>query len=224
MIGVMGDWEQFLHEASWFSRRAENVAVVAARPWTRGSVDDLPQLSALLATATLTPISVGGAAYELLAWGSPDDRRGWLCHPPPLAVDGHCVAQIHQSFWKLCGGIVEWFGEPATWWNNQYEVLTVSATREGVAEALAAYEWIWRDDGLEIPIDPDEYYAAAVEANGNLTLAHRDDGRLLLFAPDHDFTGVTPLAGCPPQSLLTIDDVPDLGTWVEVCAAAWRGH
>ena len=82
--------------------------------------------------------------------------------------------------------------------------------------------WIWEDDGLAVPIIADDYYAAAVEANGNLTLAHRRDGQLLLFAPDHAYSGVTPLAGCPPYSLLTIDDVPNLATWIEVCAAAWR--
>lgn len=73
----------------------------------------------------------------------------------------------------------------------------------------------------ELPVDPDEYYVVAVEANGNLTLAHRDDGRLLLFAPDHSFAGVTALAGSPSYPLFTIDAVPDLATWIEVCAAVW---
>ncbi len=63
----------------------------------------------------------------------------------------------------------------------------------------------------------------AVEANGNLTLVHRQSGDLLLFAPDHAFQGVTPLAGCPPYSLMTIDDTPDLAAWLEACAAAWTG-
>ncbi len=72
------------------------------------------------------------------------------------------------------------------------------------------------------PHHPAEYYPVAVEANGNLTLAHRVDGRLLLFAPDHDFERVTPFAGSPPCSLLIVDEVPDLATWIEVCAAAWH--
>jgi hypothetical protein len=75
---------------------------------------------------------------------------------------------------------------------------------------------------LEITVSPDDYYAVAVEANGTLTLAHRGDGRLLVFAPDHAFRGVRPLVGSPPYSLLTIDDVPDLATWIEVCAATWQ--
>jgi hypothetical protein len=221
MIAAMSDWGQLLHEVSWFLRPGQSADVGQARLWARESIDDLPELSALLGSATLTPVSIAGNVYELLAWGSPDDRRGWLCYPPH-AMNGGSVPQTHRSFWTVCGGIVERFGEPATWWNNQNEVLTSAATRVRIADVLTDYAWLWETDGLKLSINPDEYYAVAVEANGNLTLAHRHDGRLLLFAPDHDYAGVTPLAGSPPYSLLTIDDVPDLTTWIEECAAAWR--
>lgn len=217
----MSDWDRFLQEVSWFLQPGESAAVGEAQPWTRGSTEALPELSALLESTTLTPISVGGTAYELLAWGPPDRRRGWLCHPPGNAACGP-FPPAHDSFWKLCGGIAERFGEPTTWWENQNEVLTADAARVPVADVLADYAWLWEGDGLTLSIDPDEYYAVAVEANGNLTLAHRDNGRLLIFAPDHAFEGVTPPDGSPPYSLLTIDKVPDLATWIEVCAAAWR--
>lgn len=217
----MGDWELFLGEVSWFLDEGETVAVGEAQPWGRGEADGLPGLSALLGSATVTPVTVGATPYELLAWGSADDRRGWLCRLP-VDAGGLPVAEAHESFWRLCGGIVERFGEPDTWWNNQDEVLTAEAARLRVADALADYAWLWEGEGLKVPIDPDEYYAVAVEANGNLTLARREDGRLLLFAPDHAFDGVAPLDGCPPYSLLTIDGVPDLASWIEACAAPWR--
>ncbi|MFI7431788.1 hypothetical protein ACIBPB_32940 [Micromonospora sp. NPDC049836] len=217
----MSDWEHFLHEVPWFLPPGASAVVGEAQRWTRGSIDGLPELSALLASAVLTPVFVEGDVYELLAWGSSDDRRGWLCRPPHDA-DSDCVPWFHKSFWSRCGGIVERFGEPDTWWNNQNEVLTIGAAHVRVGEVLTDYAWLWEDRSLELPVNPDEYYAVAVEANGNLTLAHRDDGRLLLFAPDHAFANVTPLAGSPPYSLLTIDGVPDLATWIEVCAAAWR--
>ncbi|WP_239127392.1 hypothetical protein [Asanoa siamensis] len=217
----MSDWGRFLREVSWFLRPGEAVEVGASRAWTRGAVDGLPALSSLLAATTVTPVSVGGEPYELLAWGAADERRGWLCRPPQDGDVG-AVSGAHESFWKVCGGIVERFGEPDTWWTNQNEVLTVEATRVGVAEVLADYAWLWEDNGLTLPVRPEDYYAVAVEANGNLTLAHRTDGRLLLFAPDHAFAHVTPLAGCPPYSLLTLDHVPDLTGWIEQCATAWR--
>jgi len=220
MIRAMRDWERFLEEVTWFLAPGESASVGDTLPWSRGAVERLPQLSRLLAAATVTPVSVEGRAYELLAWGPSDSRRGWLCLPPEnRPVEG--VHAIHQHFLTVCGGIVERFGEPISWWNNQNEVLTASAARLPLAPVLHDYAWLSPDDGLEIPIDPDEYYVVAVEANGNLTLAQRSSGRVLLFAPDHSFEGVAPLPGCTPYSLMTIDDAPDLTAWIECCAEAW---
>lgn len=66
----MSDWEQFLREVSWFLRSGQNADVGVAQPWTRTAVDVLPELSALLDAATLTPVSIDGTVYELLAWGT----------------------------------------------------------------------------------------------------------------------------------------------------------
>jgi hypothetical protein len=218
----VSDWARFLDEVSWFVEPGQEVELGDPRPWSRRPIDALPQLSELLGSATVTPVSVAGRPHELLAWGPPDDRRGWLC-PPPRETHETAVAEVHQQFGRVCGGIVETFGAPDTWWwSNQNDVLTAQAERVDVGNVLEQYAWIWEDDGLRIPIDAGDYYAVAVEANGNLTLARRDDGRILLFAPDHAFAGVRPLAGCPPYSLLTIDDVPDLVAWIEECAATWR--
>ncbi|HEY1178662.1 MAG TPA: hypothetical protein VGF17_21105 [Phytomonospora sp.] len=219
MLIAMDDWTRFLGAIPWFPAPGDTAVVGEARPWSGPAADDLPVLSALLGTATLTPAAVGTTDYELLAWGPPEARRGWLCHPPHA---GTGVAETHRSFWRLCGGIVERFGEPTTRWTSHEEVLTVAATEVSPADTLADYAWLWEDDGLELPIDPAEYYTVAVEANGNLTLAHRDDGRLLHFAPDHAFEDVTPLPGCPPYSLHTLDEAPDLASWIETCAEAWR--
>lgn len=221
MIGPVNDWQQFLDDVPWFLQPDEMAVVGTQAPWARGNVEELPNLSALLSEATVTPISIGAAVYELLAWGTLGSRRGWLCLPP-LPNERHRVHDAHQRLWTVCGGIVEPFGEPESWWNNQNEVLTASAARTPLSDVLADYAWMWEWDGLRLPIDPEEYYVVAVEANGNLTLAHRMSGQLLLFAPDHAFDGVTPLPGCPPYSLLTIDEIPDLATWIESCAAAWR--
>jgi hypothetical protein len=217
------DWQQFLDQIPWLLQPGETAVVGAETPWNRGVVADLPELSALLRAATVTPVSIADKSYELLAWGPPDSRRGWLTVPPGGERPDQ-VHRIHTAFWTMCGGIVEWFREPVSWWNNQNEVLTASAARTPLAKVLADYAWLWENNGPAIPIQSDEYCVVAVEANGNLTIASRETGQLLLFAPDHAFTDVTPLPGCPPYSLLTIDDIPDLGTWIEVCAEAWADH
>lgn len=98
-------------------------------------------------------------------------------------------------------------------------------TREGAAssadEALGAYEWMWTDDGLRMPVVAADHVPVAREANGNLTLAHRRTGQIVWFAPDHSTSGVTVLPGCPEYSLYTFDGAPDLASWVERGAAQW---
>jgi hypothetical protein len=216
----MRDWEQFVQHTPWFAEPGDVTVTEDEGPWSRDPLDALPNLTTLLVSATVTGLSVAGKPYELFVWGPVDRRRGWLCELPPGPVPEH-VHETHHAFWSVCGGIVERFGEPEGWWRNQDEVLTASAAATDVSEVLDDYRWLWDDEGLEVPIEPGDHYPVAVEANGNLTLVHRDSGQLVLFAPDHAFAGVTPLLGCPPYSLLTIDGVPDLGSWIEECAAAW---
>lgn len=132
-----------------------------------------------------------------------------------------------RDFWSVCGGIVERFNEPATWWLNHDEVLTpsVAFNQPGMlAEMVDAYSWIWEKNDLVAPTEEvlRSYVTVAIEGNANMTVAHRETGQLLLFAPDHAFDGITPWAGCPEYSLYTFDELPDLAAWIEVCAAAWR--
>lgn len=221
-ISDVSDWERFVAEVPWFLGSEESAAPGAAHPWSRGRLAGLPALSDLLDAATVTPVSIHGRAHELLAWGGPERRRGWLCLPPVDAPVGP-LHPTHREFLSVCGGIVERFGEPESWWLNQDEILTESAARMPLEPVLAAYAWMWRDDGREIPIDAEDFYVVAAEANGNLTLVERSSGDLLWFAPDHAFERATPLAGCPPYSLLVIDDLPDLSAWIEACAVAWTG-
>ncbi len=220
MIVCVSDWQRFLQEVTWFLPPGASASVGDGERWSRDTVPALPRLSRLLEAATVTPVQVEGERYEMLAWGPPHRRRGWLCLPPATAPD-EGIHDVHKSFLLICGGIIERFGEPASWWNNQNEVLTESAAGSALRPIFDDYSWLWCDKGLRLPIDPDGLYVVAVEANGNLTIADRLNGQLMLFAPDHAFTGVTPLPGCPPYSLMTIDGISDLTAWVEVNASSW---
>ncbi|KID28481.1 hypothetical protein HQ32_04233 [Prauserella sp. Am3] len=218
----MSDWERFVHEAPWFLPMGAQVDVGEPHGWQRPIPAELPELAALLGAATVTPVRVAARSYELLAWGD-NERRGWLCEEPP-AGETPVVCVTHRALWEVFGGVVEQFGcdDLFTWWSCLSDVLTVRAAEEDVAGPLDAYRWIWEDAELEIPIEPADYYVVGVEGNGNLTLAHRRSGEVVLFAPDHDFDHVTPLPGCPPYSLLTIDGVPDVASWINTCASAWQ--
>lgn len=153
MIRAMRDWQRFLDEVSWFLAPGESASVGDSLPWPRGPVEGLPQLSRLLSEATVTPVSVEARVYELLAWGPSDSRRGWLCLPPEDSpVEG--VHAIHQQLLSVCGGIVERFGEPTSWWNNQDEVLTASAAGLPLAPVLDDYAWLGRTTASSCRFSP----------------------------------------------------------------------
>lgn len=195
-----------------------------SRPWERGDVPGQPQLSTLLSAATVTPVRVDGLERELLCWGPVGDRRGWLCELPPPASAQPPVHPTHSAFWRVCGGIVDDFDFRESYLSNHREILTRSAivTTAELDEAIEAYSWIWEQDALPVPRGLSrDYYVVAVEANFNLTLAHRENGSVLLFAPDHAFDGLTSAPDCPEYSLYTIDAAPDLASWIETISAAW---
>jgi hypothetical protein len=216
----VSDWSQFVDHVSWFVRE-EPVVTGDPQPWTRGGLEGLPELSALLASATVTPVTVGGRPYELLAWGAPDYRRGWLCHPPPRRAPAD-VPKTLRLFWTVCGGIVEPFREPNTWWSNQDEVMTASAADFSFAEVLAHCGWVPAKELADLVDAMRPYVTVAIEANGNLTAAHRSTGHVVLLAPDHAFDGITPLPGSPEYLLYSFDELSDLAAWIESCARAWR--
>jgi hypothetical protein len=77
----MRDWDQFLEQNPWFLHPGDVATVGEEQPWSRGGVARLPQLSALLASATLTPVSIAGKEYEVRTPG-----LGTAVRPPRLAL------------------------------------------------------------------------------------------------------------------------------------------
>jgi len=198
--------------------------VVAGAPEPHQPVDltGMPVVSGLLSAATVTPVRIAGVDHELLAWGPATGRRGWLCRLPELHDDGG-VPEALRTVGTATGGVVEYFGDVSDswWWLNCTDVLTREAASWPADQTLGAYEWMWADEGLRMPIAAADYVPVAREANGNLTLAHRRTGQVVWFAPDHSESGVTVLPGCPEYSLYTFDGASDLASWIEVGAAQW---
>lgn len=229
----MSDWDALVAARPRLLRPGVDVEVGEPRAWDRGGLEGLPVLSGLLARSTVTPVELGGSArLELVGFDGPDGRRGWLSVPPLAETLDAPVAPVHRPLWSIWGGIAETWGEPehlddagfdTTWWGgNHREILTPgSAASDAFVRSMDAYAWIWEDSDLEVPIAPGDFYVVAEEANGNLTVAHRESGQVLLFGPDHAYVGVSVLEGCPPQSLYTYDAAPDLASWIELCAGQW---
>ncbi|PWK87399.1 hypothetical protein C8D88_104560 [Lentzea atacamensis] len=141
MLCAVSDWGRFLECVPWFVEPGAEVVVGPSSVWTRGSISGLPRLSALLAAARVTPVSVAGRRYELLVWGS----AGWLCEPPPQT--GSESPSVLRRLWSVFGGTVEQFGGPSTLWLNQNAVLTAGAAATSLVRVIGDYDWIWKDEG-----------------------------------------------------------------------------
>jgi hypothetical protein len=177
-----------------------------------------PNLDALLRRAAVLRVHIGRRRYDLFAWKSAEGFRCWLTRlrrqPKSDLFADHRV--LIRSF----GGIVERSNEPSgTWLLNQNEALT---DKEASHDATFLGDYAWAFSGGRIPIDTRVHYSVAREANGNDTLCNRDTGEILLFAPDHSFSHVVALEGCPPFTLYRLPEAPRFRDWVETVAEQWR--
>ena len=198
--------------------QAPEASVGEPRAWHRPPIPGLPELSALLESAVLVPAVVRSEPWETLIWSIAGEGRTWS-GPPPVGHDIGDVHPVQRAVAQSWGGATGLHGSAVSWWDGTLtQVLTAAVAEESLAEWVEASGP--RSAGAE-PIDPRDWDPVAVEANGNLTVVERSSGRILMYAADHSFDGLTELPGWPPYSLYTIDDCPDITTWIENAARAW---
>ncbi|MDB4998330.1 MAG: hypothetical protein JWM74_5762 [Myxococcaceae bacterium] len=220
------DWQAFVDEVTWFPPAGAVVDVGPTRApgeWNAADADFgrlFPNLHRLLTRARVTPVSVDGEALLLFTWLAGDESRAWLA-PSPVAAPGAGIFSSHVTLLRSFGGIVERREPLESWLLNQEEVLTEREAQQGASFVRDDYGWAFESVGGKIPVDLDALYSVAREANGNHTFCDRTNGKILLFAPDHDFTHVTPLAGCPDYTLYELEGAPRFEAWVELVAQQW---
>ena len=217
----MTDWEIFADATPWFVSKNATVVVTEGRCLKKtGTIlqPQFPSFATLVNKADVTEVVIDDVQHELLAWDSKDGERiGWICPSPPIEISGN-VCAAHQLLLQHFGGVLERFNEPedTRLLNHNSALTNLDSTHD--ASFLNDYSWAF--DG-PIPIDQAAYYTIAREANGNTTICRRNDGSVLLFAPDHCFDDVTPLDDCPELTLYTINEVATLTEWVESISRQW---
>jgi hypothetical protein len=175
-----------------------------------------PRLTKLLRLAEATELSFENEPHLLFTWRG---EISWLTPLPSQSPPGH-LHPHHATLLRSFGGIVQRFNEPATWLRNHDDVLT---ERESARDAsfLKDYAPLFAKSPGVIPISLSDHYSIAREARGNVTLCNRQTGNVLLWAPDHSYKHVTPLAGCREYTLYTINGVASFKDWVEAVAQQW---
>jgi hypothetical protein len=220
-------WEEFIEEVSWFLQPDQTAEVEVSLPpgsWTAASPEFdqfFPELCRILREAVVTPVAVAGVRYQLHSWLRRDGSRcSWLS-PVPSPAPPHSLHPDHGVLLGSFGGIVERSNEPDWWVLNHNDVLTeCAAQRDGTF--IKDYAWAFEAASVDIPIDMEQFYAIAEEANGNITLCHRLSGEVVLFATDHAFDHVEPFPGCPDYTLYRLPGALSFRDWVNTVARQWR--
>lgn len=223
----MADLDIFTEAVPWFIDGDADIRVSASVNGLQlppAVANSLPLLATLLEQSLVTPIAIGDADYQLFAWDAADGARtGWLCSQPATESTEN-IHPDHAALLTSFGGIVEIFNEPDdTWLLNCNNALTASEAAHD-ASFIDEYMWAFTDAGVELPIQPSDYYCISREANGNTTLCHRTTGQVILFAADHAFDFVVPLSGCPDYTLYQLNAVETFRDWVDVVANQWLAH
>ena len=222
------DWDAFAQDCTWYARRRHVVVGDSgpfAQQWAGPPELDatFPILSSLLGRARVTNLTVDSRPHVLFGWTTRrGESTGWLSPSPGRAAEVRLYPD-HANLLSSFGGILERWNEPEdTWLLNLNEALTLDGSAS--AEFIDDYSELFTMDGVEIPIALSEWYVIAREANGNSTICNVESGSVLLFAPDHSFTHIKPLPGCPEYTLYTLEGAPDFRGWVEQVTDQWLRH
>jgi hypothetical protein len=217
------DWDAFRAESLWAPPRRAKVEVGSPQgvPALPGEFEErFPSFAALLHAARMTPVLINGRAHVLYGWTAPNGQSmGWLSPPPVDEIEATALHEDHQLLAATFGGIGERWNEPETsWLLNLHSALTLDLASDPID--LSVYEWSFENRNL-MPLDVDEWYTIALEANGNLTICRRESGELLMCAGDHSFDHLIPLEGCPDYTFYRIRGAPTFAAWVEHVAGQW---
>jgi hypothetical protein len=219
------DWNDFINDVSWFTRSNDKVVVSEAvsnhqffAPSNEFEIL-FPNLTKLLLKARNTRVEINEETYQLLGWtDTVGDSFGWLCRQPDNRPPVFFCKE-HKLLLNYFGGITErWNEKEGSWLLNLNTALTSKESEQGFRGWESYLDDICREEGIETIIDPYEFISFAFEANGNFTLYHKENSSVIMFAPDHCFEHLTPLDGYPEYSIYTINDCPNIITWIETIA------
>ena len=221
-------WANFLDTVPWFLDSGETGHAGDTEPpgaWTPASAEFARlflQLTAALSKAHVIPVSSTRGDFLLYGW----PRGAGLLHawmsPRPAVSSPASLHPEHRILLTSFGGIVERADEGGWWLQNHFDALTELEARDDAGTFIREnYAGLFENGAGGIPIDLEQFYSIAREANGNTTLCHRVTGEVVLFAPDHAFDHVEVYPGCPPYTLYRLPDARHFSAWVETVAGQW---
>ncbi|MGH2317964.1 hypothetical protein ACRC6Q_09350 [Planococcus sp. SE5232] len=73
-------------------------------------------------------------------------------------------------------------------------------------------------------IEPEDFNSFAFEANGKVTMYHKQTGKVLMYASDLFSDFITPYKNYPEYTLYQITNCRTFKEWVETVSIQWINH
>lgn len=187
-------------------------------------VETFPKLSILLSKAIVFRIILKDDSYfQLVCWENNGLIGGWLCQN---CEEFNTDISDLNFLKKVIGTIIEsWgFGDIREDLFCNMNAVLIDDVQYGIGAWKDYYKESCEFENLLPQIKDDDYVVVAEEANGNLTLCDKYNGKIVLFAPDHCFDYVKVYAGCPEYTFYTVNNVDSLIDYFELVAQQWLAY
>lgn len=231
------DFKTFTENVSWFNHKNEDVDVIDSidLALTEEFKQTFPSLFELISKSRKHSIKFKGSEYILHAWTKPNGAICcWLCKLEKNQSRKVNILPEHRLLLQNIGGITEYFSGPGACeingikYNraltaNQNFIFLESHCENGLGDYQQYYNDRCSEENIA-PMETREFLVFAREGNGDKTLYHTVNTRVLLLLHDHDFNFVEPIAGQPPSTFYQIKGVRTFFDYVDLLAKQWIQH
>lgn len=214
--------DAFLECVTWqFKKNDIMIMEKEERSYSDLFIATFPKLNCLLNKAlTFRIVLKNDSCFRLVCWENNDSIGGWLCQN----CENVNTELLHLNLLKRSiGTIIEAWGFDAIRDDlicNMDGVLIDKVTY-GIGNWKDYFKESCDEEAVFPQIQDADYILVAEEANGNLTLCNKNNGEIVLFAPDHCFDNVEVYTDCPDYTFYKINNADSLIDYFELVAQQW---
>ena len=220
------DLTAFIDEISWFFQEKDTVEIEEKSfDFSADFKLIFPKLTRLIESARKTHLRINNIPHILFAWNNmTGEIFGWLNKIESLESFPIQLSKEHKLLLQNIGGIQESFNQPEdSLTNNQNFMFIGSECNRGIGAWDEYYKEVCNEEKIE-PLNHSNLIRFVEEANGNMTLYDSTSNDILLFASDHCFDYVKPVAGQPEYTFYQYDSIATFTDYVEKLAGEWMAE
>lgn len=214
--------DAFLECVTWQFKKSDIMIMEKEeRNYSDSFIVTFPKLNSLLNKAlTFRIVLKNDSCFRLVCWENNDSIGGWLCQN----CENTNTELLHLNLLKrFIGTIIESWGFDSIRDDlicNMDGVLIDNVTY-GIGNWKDYFKESCDEEEVFPQIQDEDYILVAEEANGNMTLCNKNNGEIVLFAPDHCFDNVEVYTDCPDYTFYKINNVDGLIDYFELVAQQW---